>query len=173
VAHHSMLGQLAQEFTHGGIGGMEQPGLAFCSFFFSIFFFLCINILTSSLFAIVCIWIMHGCYCCIELIVLSGYIYQCFRFVLPLPDRNRRVPVRNIPFSISRNTGFVFPSGLPVPVSVPDKKIQEREWLRHFPDRSRPFSSLDAPQKPDQWPSPKQMNTEDGFGFEGLLSLYN
>jgi len=142
AAHHSMLGQLAQEFTHGGIGGMEQPGLAFCSFFFSIFFFLCINILTSSLFAIVCIWIMHGCYCCIELIVLSGYIYQCFRFVLPLPDRNRRVPVRNIPFSISRNTGFVFPSGLPVPVSVPDKKIQEREWLRHFPDRSRPFSSL-------------------------------
>ena len=122
MAHHSMLGQLAQEFTHGGIGGMEQPGLAFCSFFFSIFFFLCINILTSSLFAIVCIWIMHGCYCCIELIVLSGYIYQCFRFVLPLPDRNRRVPVRNIPFSISRNTGFVFPSGLPVPVSVPDKK---------------------------------------------------
>jgi len=31
----------------------------------------------------------------------------------------------------------------------------------------------DAPQKPGQWPSPKQMNTEDGFGFEGLLSLYN
>ena len=88
----------------------------------------------------------YGCYCCIELIVLSGYIYQCFRFVLPLPDRNRRVPVRNIPFSISRNTGFVFPSGLPVPVSVPGKKIQEREGLRHFPDRSRPFSSLDKPR---------------------------
>ena len=68
--------------------------------------------------------------------------YRCSRFVLPLPDRNRDVPVRNIPFPISRNTGFVFPSGLPVPVSVPGKKIQEREWLRHFPDRSRPFSSL-------------------------------
>ena len=65
--------------------------------------------------------------------------------MLPLPDRNRDVPVRNIPFPISRNTGFVFPSGLPVPVSVPDKKIQEREWLRHFPDRSRPFSSLIFP----------------------------
>jgi len=103
-------------------GAARFGRLAFCSFFFSIFFFLCINILTSSLFAIVCIWIMHGCYCCIELIVLSGYIYQCFRFVLPLPDRNRRVPVRNIPFSISRNTGFVFPSGLPVPVSVLGKK---------------------------------------------------
>ena len=139
MAHHSMLGQLAQEFTHGG---MEQPGLAFCSFFFSIFFFLCINILTSSLFAIVCIWIMHGCYCCIELTVFSGYIYRCFRFVLPLPDRNRRVSVRNIPFPISRNTGFVFPSGLSVP--VPGQKIQEREWFRHFPDRSRLFSSIVA-----------------------------
>ena len=95
-----------------------------------------------SVFAIVCIWIIHGCYCCIELTVSSGYIYRCFRFVLPLPDRNRRVPVRNIPFPISRNTGFVFPSGLPVPVPVPDQKIREREWLRHFPDRSRPFSTL-------------------------------
>jgi len=55
---------------------------------------------------------------------------------LPLPDRNRHVPVRNIPFPISRNTGFVLPSGLLVPVSVPGKRIQEREWLRHFPDRS-------------------------------------
>ena len=61
------------------------------------------------------------------------------RFVLPLPDRNRHVPVRNIPFPIFRNTGFVFPSGLSVPVSVPDKKIQEREWLRHFSDRFHPY----------------------------------
>jgi hypothetical protein len=67
--------------------------------------------------------------------------------VLPLPDRNRRIPVRNIPFPISRNTGFVFPSGLPVPVPVPGQKIQEQEWLRHFPDRSRPFSSLHKTEK--------------------------
>ena len=64
----------------------------------------------------------------------------CSRFVLPLPDRNRHVPVRNIPFPISRNISFVFPSGLPVPVSVPGKKIQEREWLRHFPDRFHPLT---------------------------------
>ena len=97
------------------------------------FLFLC------SLFAIVCIWIIHGCYCCIELTVSSGYIYRCSRLVLPLPDRNRHVPVRNIPFPIFRNTGFVFPSDIPVP--VPGQKIQKREWLRHFSDRSRPFSS--------------------------------
>jgi len=30
----------------------------------------------------------------------------------------------------------------------------------------------DAPQKPDQWPSPKQMNKEDSFGSGGLLSLF-
>jgi len=93
-----------------------------------------------ALFAIVCIWIIHGCYCCIELTVSSGYIYRCFRFVLPLPNRNRHVPVRNIPFPISHNTGFIFPSDLPIP--VPGQKIQEQEWLRHFPDRARPFSSL-------------------------------
>ena len=78
-------------------------------------------------------------------IVASSSLFQVvtyidvFRFVLPLPDRNRHVPVRNIPFPISRNTGFVFPSGLPVPVPVPDQKIQEREWLRHFPDRFHPY----------------------------------
>ena len=36
------------------------------------------------------------------------------RFVLPLSDRNRHVPVRNILFPISRNTRFVFPSGYDV-----------------------------------------------------------
>jgi hypothetical protein len=38
---------------------------------------------------------------------------------------------------MSRNIEFVFPFGFPVPDPVPDKKIQLREWLRHFPDRSR------------------------------------
>ena len=38
----------------------------------------------------------YGCYCCIELIILSGYIYWCSRFVLLLSDRNRHVPVRNL-----------------------------------------------------------------------------
>ena len=69
--------------------------------------------------------------------------YRCSRFVLPLPDRNRHVPIRNIPFPITRNTGFIFPSGLP----VPGKKIQEREWLRHFSDRSRPFFVEGVDQK--------------------------
>ena len=66
-------------------------------------------------------------------IVASSSLFQVvtyidvFRFVLPLLDRNRHVPVQNIPFPISRNTEFVFPSGLSVLVSVPDQKIQERE----------------------------------------------
>ena len=55
----------------------------------------------------------------------------CYRFLIVIDT-----------FPISRNTGFVFPSGLSVPVPVPGQKIQEQEWLRHFPDRSRPFSSL-------------------------------
>ena len=61
-----------------------------------------------------------------------------FRFEFSIPDRNRLIPDRIIPFPISRNIGFVFPSGVP----VPDKKIWLREWLRGFPDHSQPFSSL-------------------------------
>ena len=84
---------------------------------------------------------MYGCNYCVELNVLSGYMY-CYRFELPLPDRNRYIPDRYIPFPISRNTAFVFPSAYPVSVPVPDKKKQEQEWLGCFPDRSRPFSTL-------------------------------
>jgi hypothetical protein len=70
------------------------------------------------------------------------HVYRCFRFVLSIPDRNRHVPDRSIPFPISRNIEFVFPSGFPVPATVPGHIMQEREWLRCFPDRSRPFSTL-------------------------------
>jgi len=90
---------------------------------------------------IFCMWMMYGCNYCVELNVLSGYMY-CYRFELPLPDRNRYIPDRYIPFPISRNTAFVFPSAYPVPVSVPDKK-KEQEWLGCFPDHSWPFSTLD------------------------------
>ena len=82
---------------------------------------------------------MHGCNYCVELTVLSGYMYiDVSVFVLSIPDRNRHVPDRSIPFPISRNIEFVFPSGFPVPGHI----MQEREWLRCFPDRSRPFSTL-------------------------------
>lgn len=70
------------------------------------------------------------------------WLYVFSRFELSIPDRNRHAPDRLIPFPISRNTDFVFPSDFSVPVSVPDQKIQLRERLRGFPDRSRPFSSL-------------------------------
>src|SRR6185437_13810128 len=68
------------------------------------------------------------------------YVFSCFE--LSIPDRNRHAPDRLIPFPISRNTDFVFPSDFYVPASVPDQKIQLRERLRGFPDSSRPFSSL-------------------------------
>jgi len=100
-----------------------------------------IKSIISSILCIVCKWMMYGCNYCAELNVLSGYMC-CSRFKLPLPDRNRRVPDRYVPFPISRNIAFVFPSAYPVPVPVSGKKKQEQEWFRCFPDRSRPFSSL-------------------------------
>jgi hypothetical protein len=59
-----------------------------------------------------------------------------------VPDRNRYVSDRVVPFPISRNIDFVFPSAFPVPAPVPDMKKQEQEWEEGFPDRSRSFSSL-------------------------------
>ena len=76
------------------------------------------------------------------------WLYVFSRFELSILDRNRHAPDRLIPFPISRNTDFVFPSDFPVPVSVPDQKIQLRERLRGFPDRSRPFSSLSPGKSP-------------------------
>ena len=71
---------------------------------------------------------MHGCNYCVELIVLSGYMYiDVPVFVLSIPDRNRHVPDRSIPFPISRNIEFVFPSGFSVPATVPGHIMQERE----------------------------------------------
>ena len=70
------------------------------------------------------------------------WLYVFSRFELSIPDRNRHAPDRLIPFPISRNTDFVFPSDFSVPVSVPDQKIQLREWLRSFPtvpDRFHPL----------------------------------
>ena len=63
------------------------------------------------------------------------------RFELSIPDRNRHAPDRLIPFPISRNTDFVFPSDF----SVPDQEIQLRERLRVFPtvpDRFHPRHAL-------------------------------
>ena len=63
---------------------------------------------------------MHGCNYCVKLTVLSGYMYiDVSVFVLSIPDRNRHVPDRSIPFPISRNIEFVFPSGFPVPLPFP------------------------------------------------------
>ena len=56
--------------------------------------------------------------------------------VLPIPDLNRHVPDRYIPFPLSRNTGLGFPSTFSVPVSVPEKKAGT---VLEF---SRPFSSV-------------------------------
>ena len=81
--------------------------------------------LSNHLFSIFCMWMMYGCNYCVELNVLSGYMY-CYRFELPLPDRNRYVLDRYIPFPISHNTAFVFPSAYPVSVPVPDKKNRNR-----------------------------------------------
>ena len=44
------------------------------------------------------------------------------RLECPIPDRNRHVPDRTIPFPISRNTDFVFPSDISIPDPVLDKK---------------------------------------------------
>jgi hypothetical protein len=77
------------------------------------------------------------------LTVSRDYKCRCCRFVLSIPDRHRQVPDRNNPFPISRNIDFVFPSDLIALVPIPEKKIQEQERLEYFPDRSRPFTSLD------------------------------
>ena len=74
----------------------------------------------SSIQYIVCMWMMYGCNYCVELNVLSGYMY-CYRFELPIPDRNRYVP-----FPTYRNIDFVFPSAFPIPVPVPGKKYRNR-----------------------------------------------
>ena len=102
------------------------------------------SVLLSSVYAS-----MHGCNYCVELTVLSGYMYiDVPVFVLSIPDRNRHIPDQSIPFPISRNIEFVFPSGFPVPATVPGRIMQEREWLRCFPDRSRPFSTLTIGRTP-------------------------
>ena len=110
-------------------------------------FWFCVAFIVSSVYAS-----MHGCNYCVELTVLSGYMYiDVSDFVLSIPDRNRHVPDRSISFPISRNIEFVFPSGFPVPATVPGHIMQEREWLRCFPDRSRPFSTLLSVSQYIQW----------------------
>ena len=70
---------------------------------------------------------MHGCNYCVELTVLSGYMYiDVSVFVLSIPDRNRHVSDQSIP------------SDFPVPATVPGHIMQEREWLWCFPDRFQP-----------------------------------
>src|SRR6185436_2743109 len=84
---------------------------------------------------------MHSCNYFYRVKYLK-WLYVFSHFELSIPDRNRHAPDRLIPFPISRNTDFVFPSDFSVPVSFPDQKIQLRKQLRSFPDRSRLFSSL-------------------------------
>ena len=98
-----------------------------------------IKSIISSILCIVCKWMMYGCNYCAELNIFSGYMC-CSRFKLPLPDRNRHVPDRYVPFPISRNIAFVFPSAYPVP--VPGKKNRNRNGLGVFPtvpDRFHPY----------------------------------
>ena len=99
---------------------------------------------------------MYGCNYYVELNILSGYMY-CYRFELPLPDRNRYVPDRYIPFPISRNTAFVFPSAYPVP--VPGKKNRNRNGYGVFPtvpDRFHLYVEVARPAA--------QVHTDDGDG---------
>jgi hypothetical protein len=70
-------------------------------------------------------------------------MWWCFRFEFSIPDRNRLIPDRIIPFPISRNIGFVFPSGVPVPISVPDKKNMVAGMVKGF---SRPFPTVFIPR---------------------------
>ena len=69
-------------------------------------------------------------------------VTHIFRLEFPIPDRNRHVPDRTLPFPIFCNTDFVFPFDIHVPDPVPGQKIWLREWFKGFSDRSRPFSSL-------------------------------
>ena len=92
---------------------------------------------------------MYGCNYCVELNVLSGYMY-CYRFELPLPDRNRYIPDRYIPFPISRNTAFFFLSAYPVSVPVPGKKNRNKNGYGVFPtvpDRFQPYSDIWGPTR--------------------------
>jgi hypothetical protein len=49
---------------------------------------------------------MHGC-------KPANVSFSCYRFPIVIDS----FPIENVPFPISRNTGFVFPSNIPVPVS--------------------------------------------------------
>ena len=90
----------------------------------------------------VCIWLMVGCNLCVELNVLSGYMYHVpvlsYRFpiiinMFPTDMFCSRYPVISVPFSRP-----LFPFSFPFPA----KKKQEQERFGCFPDRSRPFSTL-------------------------------
>ena len=71
------------------------------------------------------------------------WLYVFSRFELLIPDRNWHAPDRLIPFLISRNTDFIFPSDFPVPASILDQEnIVARMVKGFFSDRSRPFSFL-------------------------------
>ena len=48
------------------------------------------------------------------------WLHVFFRLKLSILDCNRQVPNRYVPFPISHNIGFVFPSAFSVPVPVPN-----------------------------------------------------
>jgi hypothetical protein len=73
-----------------------------------------------------------------KLNVQSSYMQRSSRFEFPIPNRYRHNPDWIVPFPTSRISDFVFPTGVP----VPEYKIWKQKWLKCFPDRSRPLSSL-------------------------------
>jgi hypothetical protein len=86
--------------------------------------------------ALVCIWIMHGC-------KPANVSFSCYRFPIVIDS----FPIENVPFPISRNTGFVFPSNILVPVSDSGKKYSNGNGLSIFPtvpDRFQAYSHLAA-----------------------------
>ena len=85
---------------------------------------------------------MHSWNYLLELNVSSGYMYIPV-FTSRFPIVIEHVPDRTLPFPISRNTDFVFPSDISVPDPVLDQKMWLREWFGEFSNRSRPFSTLD------------------------------
>ena len=90
---------------------------------------------------------------------------SCSRLELPIPDRNRYVPDRYVPFPISRNIGSVFPSAFPVPVSVPGKKNRNMNGLGVFPtvpDRFQPYTR----PRPHPAPIPNPPDTSEAVGEE-------
>ena len=94
------------------------------------------------------------------LLIYCSHILRRSRSEFPIPEHNQYVPDRNIPFSISYNIHFVFPSDFSIP--IPDQKIWLREWLMNFPDCFQSFSS---------WPTKVSKTARRSRAWQLLLRL--